>query len=91
MQVSKDEKLPRGICNSCYELLNKYYKFKQICLQSQATLLDLAKDFKVEIDIKINCDSNESQEDNIKIEMLEETVKVEDEEIENGNVMIYLH
>ncbi|KAJ8735307.1 hypothetical protein PYW07_006927 [Mythimna separata] len=83
VQVSKDEQLPRGVCNSCYELLNKYSEFKQTCLQSQATLLNLAKDFKIEVDIKTDCDPDGSQEDEIKTEIPDFAVKIEDKEIDH--------
>lgn len=93
LQVSKEEKLPRGICNSCYELLNKYYEFKQTCLQSQATLLDLEKDFKIKIEIKSDCvqnsERNNSHEDEIKTEILVNALKVEGDEINHGKVEIY--
>ncbi|XP_026732017.1 zinc finger protein 501-like [Trichoplusia ni] len=87
VEVSKDEELPRGICNSCYELLKKLSEFKQTCLQSQATLLDLKNGLKYEIDVPIlsieDTDKIENQEDGIKTEDIEKLVKVENEEVDN--------
>ena len=82
LQVSKEEQLPRGVCQACYTLLMKYSEFKQTCLQSQAALIDLEKELKLEIDLKTDCAGNYklngSQKDNIKTEIIENAVKLED-------------
>lgn len=84
LQVSKDEELPRGVCNSCYELLKNYSDFKRTCLQSQATLLDILtnKSFKYEVDAQVthrteNYDLNEPLNDNIKVEVIDGVIKSE--------------
>ncbi|XP_026758893.2 zinc finger protein 624-like [Galleria mellonella] len=41
VEIRENEDLPKGLCNSCYELLGKYTEFKQTCIQSQSTLLNL--------------------------------------------------
>lgn len=84
LQVSKDEELPRGVCNSCYDLLKNYSDFKRTCLQSQATLLDILtnKSFKYEVDVQVthrteNYDLNETLNDNIKVEVIDGVIKSE--------------
>lgn len=92
VQVSKDEELPRGVCNSCYELLKNYSDFKRTCLQSQAMLLDIVsnKSFKYEVDVQVthrteNYDLNETLNDNIKVEVIDGVIKSE-----NGDDHVYL-
>ncbi|KAF9423215.1 hypothetical protein HW555_001284 [Spodoptera exigua] len=86
MKVSKDEQLPRGVCNSCYELLKNYSDFKRTCLQSQAALLDIVtnKSFKYELDLPAidrtdDYELNETLTDKIKVEVIDGVIKSENE------------
>ncbi|KAM3960836.1 uncharacterized protein ACR2FA_004972 [Aphomia sociella] len=41
IEINENEDLPKGLCDCCYKLLEKYTEFKQTCIQSQKTLLNL--------------------------------------------------
>ncbi|XP_021195531.3 zinc finger protein OZF-like [Helicoverpa armigera] len=85
--VTRDEQMPKGVCDSCYELLKKYSEFKQTCIDSQATLANVKNGLKFEVDMVAAADRNfvinESKTDKIKTELIENTVKLE---IENEDV-----
>lgn len=37
--MADNDGLPKTLCEECYDLLTKYYEFKQTCIQSQNTLI----------------------------------------------------
>lgn len=51
-QVHENEELPKTLCNSCYELLERYSDFKKTCLQAQHTLVELQNSLKLENNAK---------------------------------------
>ncbi|XP_072946910.1 uncharacterized protein [Epargyreus clarus] len=54
IKITQDEKLPRALCNVCYNLLLKFFDFKQTCIQSQNKLLS----FYSTPEIKTNDETN---------------------------------
>ncbi|XP_038208175.1 zinc finger protein 782-like [Zerene cesonia] len=49
IQIAEHESLPKALCTKCYELLSKFAAFKQKCIDSQNSLLNV-KNVKSEAD-----------------------------------------
>lgn len=43
LQVQQEDVLPKTLCHNCYELLNKFYHFKQKCIKSEERLHEYIK------------------------------------------------
>lgn len=66
-QVSQDDELPKTLCNTCHELLEKFSNFKSACIQSQNTLvfqnnMKLPTDDNLIHNSDVNCEIDESCE-----------------------------
>ncbi|XP_013177226.1 PREDICTED: zinc finger protein 501-like [Papilio xuthus] len=48
VEVYQNENLPKTICDSCYDILTKFFNFKQTCIKSQNTLLECKNNVKTE-------------------------------------------